>query len=261
MTDRPAEITDDLRDGILWITFQRPEARNALTFGMYERLAQLCREMPVDGTVRAVVISGAGGKAFAAGTDMTQFRAFETPQDAVDYEHRIDAVLDAVERCPVPTVAALNGACTGGGGSIAAACDIRIASASLKYGFPIARTLGNCLAAGNLARLSELIGAGRVREMIFTARLIEAEEALGIGLVSEVLPDETALMTRAAELADRVGSMAPLTLRATKEALRRNLAALKVEDSDLIVSCYMSDDFRIGMEAFLGKTKPAWTGK
>ena len=261
MTDPSIEITDELRDGILWITFQRPEARNALTFGMYERLAQLCREMPTDGSVRAVVISGAGGKAFAAGTDMTQFRAFETAQDALDYENQIDAVLEAVERCPVPTIAAINGACTGGGASIAAACDIRIASASLKFGFPIARTLGNCLAAGNLARLSELIGAGRVREIIFTARLIEADEALSVGLVSEVLPDEDTLLARAAELAAKVGAMAPLTLRATKEALRRNRAAAKVDDDDLIISCYMSDDFRIGMEAFLAKTKPEWTGK
>lgn len=262
MTDQTPEIADEVREGIMWITFNRPQARNALTFGMYERLAQLCRDMPRDGTVRALVIAGAGGgKAFAAGTDMVQFRAFETPQDALDYEAQIDAVLEAVECCPVPTIAAVNGACTGGGGSIAAACDIRIASASLKFGFPIARTLGNCLAAGNLARLTELIGAGRVREIIFTARLIEAEEAVNIGLVSEVLPDEESLLARAAELATRVGGMAPLTLRATKEALRRNRAALKVEDADLITSCYMSDDFKIGMEAFLGKTKPVWTGK
>ena len=255
------EITDDLRDGVLWIIFNRPEARNALTFGMYDRLAELCATMPTDGSIRAVVIAGAGGKAFAAGTDMTQFRAFETPQDALDYEHRIDEVLEAVERCPLPTIASIHGACTGGGGSIAAACDIRIASASLKFGFPIARTLGNCLAAGNLARLSELIGAARVREIIFTARLIEADEALSIGLVSEVLPDEASLMARASELAAKVGSMAPLTLHATKEALRRNRAATKVDDSDLIISCYMSEDFRSGMEAFLAKQKPEWKGK
>ena len=261
MTDQNPEITDEIREGIMWITFNRPQARNALTFGMYERLAQLCREVPTDGTVRAVVITGAGGKAFAAGTDMTQFRAFETPQDALDYEAQIDAVLEAVECCPLPTIASIHGACTGGGGSIAAACDIRIASASLKFGFPIGRTLGNCLAAGNLARLSELIGAGRVREIIFTARLVEAEEALSVGLISEVLPDEESLLARTTELAERVGSMAPLTLRATKEALRRNRTALKVDDADLIISCYMSDDFRLGMEAFLGKTKPVWTGK
>ncbi len=261
MTDERTEITDELRDGTLWITFQRPEARNALTFGMYDRLATLCRDMPTDGSVRAAVITGAGGKAFAAGTDMTQFRAFETAQDALDYEARIDAVLDTIERCPVPTIAAIHGACTGGGGSIAAACDIRICSSSLRYGFPIARTLGNCLAAGNLARLSDLIGAGRVREMIFTARLIQADEALAIGLVSHVLPDETALLARAAELADRVGSLAPLTLRATKEAMRRTRAATSVDDSDLIAMCYMSEDFRIGMEAFLARGEPKWTGR
>ena len=170
-------------------------------------------------------------------------------------------MLDAVERCPVPTIAAIHGACAGGGGSIAAACDLRIASASLKFGFPIARTLGNCLAAGNLARLSELIGAGRVREMIFTARLVEADEALACGLISEVLPDEAALMARADALATLVGAMAPLTLRATNEAMRRNRTASKVQDDDLITLCYMSDDFRIGMEAFLGKRKPEWTGR
>lgn len=261
MSTQSPDIVDELREGILWITFQRSKARNALTFVMYERLAQLCAEVPTDGTVRALVISGAGGKAFAAGTDMTQFRSFETAQDALDYEHKIDAVLDAVERCPLPTIAAINGACTGGGAAIAAACDIRLASASLKFGFPIARTLGNCLAAGNLARLSELMGAGRVREMIFTARLIQADEALAIGLVSEVFPDETTLLTQSATLADKVGTMAPLTLRATKEAMRRSRAANAVDDSDLIISCYMSDDFRIGMEAFLAKRKPEWTGQ
>ena len=261
MTNQIPELIEELRDGILWITFNRPEARNALTFAMYERLAEICSTMPTDGSVRAVVTCGAGGKAYAAGTDMTQFRAFETAEDALAYEGRIDAVLEAIERCPVPTIAAIHGACTGGGASIASACDLRIASAQLKYGFPIARTLGNCLAAANLARLSELIGAGRVREMIFTARLVEAHEALACGLVGEVLPDEAALMARAADLAALVGGMAPLTLRATKEALRRNRIANKVDDADLIAMCYMSDDFRIGMEAFLGKTKPDWTGR
>ncbi|MGA9251859.1 MAG: enoyl-CoA hydratase, partial [Roseobacter sp.] len=197
----------------------------------------------------------------AAGTDMTQFRAFQTEQEALDYESQIDAVLEAVERCPIPTIAAIHGACTGGGASIAAACDIRISSARLKFGFPIARTLGNCLAAGNLARLTELMGAGRVREVIFSARLVEAEEALSIGLVSEVLANEESLLARAGDLANHVGSMAPLTLRATKEALRRNRAAIRVDDADLIISCYMSEDFKTGMEAFLSKTKPQWSGK
>ncbi|TCP44339.1 enoyl-CoA hydratase/isomerase family protein [Rhodovulum marinum] len=258
MTD---ELLHEVRGETLWITFNRPQARNALTFGMYETLAELCANAPTDGSLKAVVISGAGGKAFAAGTDMTQFRGFETAQDALEYEAEIARVLTAVETCPLPTVAAINGACTGGGASIAVACDIRIASASLKFGFPIARTLGNCLAAENLARMTEILGAGRVREMIFTARLIEADEARAVGLVSKILPDEPALMARAAELAGTLAQMAPLTLRATKEAMRRNRAALSVEDSDLITMCYMSQDFRHGMEAFLTKEKPRWSGR
>jgi enoyl-CoA hydratase len=254
------EMNHEIRGQTLWIEFNRPQARNALTFGMYEGLAELCQTVPTDGSVRAVVLSGAGGKAFAAGTDMTQFRAFDKAQDALDYEARIDGVLDAVERCPLPTVAAINGACTGGGAAIAAACDLRIAAANLKFGFPIARTLGNCLAAANLARLSSLMGAGRVREMIFTARLIEAEEAYACGLISEILPDEAALMDRAAALADHLANMAPLTLRATKEAMRRTQAAARAQDADLIELCYMSNDFRHGLEAFLAKQKPEWTG-
>ena len=255
------EILSEVREGTLWITFNRPQARNAMTFAMYEGLAKLCETVPLDGSVHAVVISGAGGKAFAAGTDMTQFRAFETEQDALDYEDDINRVLTAVDKCPLPTVAAVHGACTGGGASIAAACDIRIASAQLKFGFPIARTLGNCLNAGNLARLTELMGAGRVREMIFTARLMGADEALSIGLLSEVLPDENALMARADELSKHLATMAPLTLRATKEAMRRNRQALAVDDADLITMCYMSQDFKHGLEAFLAKKKPQWSGK
>lgn len=260
MTDETTDLIQELRNGTLWITFNRPAARNALTFGMYSQLAKTCSTVPTDGSIKAIVISGAGGKAFAAGTDMTQFRAFATAQDALDYEAQIESVLDAVERCPLPTIAAINGACTGGGASIAAACDLRIASARLKFGFPIALTLGNCLAAGNLARLSDLIGAGRVRDLIFTARLIGADEARTIGLIGEVLPDEPALLSRADDLATHLAGMAPLTLRATKEAMRRTRAAVKIDDSDLIAMCYMSRDFRTGMEAFLGKTKPDWTG-
>ncbi|WP_298984420.1 enoyl-CoA hydratase [uncultured Roseibium sp.] len=255
------EITQDLEDGVLWVAFNRPQSRNALTFAMYDALANLCKSLPTDGSVRAIVLSGNGGKAFAAGTDMSQFRDFKTAQDALDYEARIAQALDDLERCPVPTIAAINGACTGGGAAIAAACDLRITSASLKFGFPIARTLGNCLASDNLARLSDLMGAGRVREIIFTARLILAEEAQAIGLVSEVLPDEESLMARAKELAQLVGTMAPLTLRSTKEAMRRRRAAIAVGDDDLIAMCYTSDDFHIGIDAFLSKSRPKWTGK
>ncbi len=240
------------------VTFNRPQARNALTFAMYQGLAEICRAPGPD--IKVLVVTGAGERAFAAGTDIAQFRSFGTDQDALDYESKMDQVLGDVERCPVPTIAAIAGACTGGGAAIAAACDLRIATPELKFGFPIARTLGNCLSVANLARLTALVGAGRVREILFTSRLIGAEEAASIGLVSEILPHHAALMQRAWDLAALLIEQAPLTLRATKEGLRR-LALADIEDEDLILSCYGSADFREGLEAFLAKRKPAWQGR
>ena len=257
-----AELLYEVRDGIARVTFNRPHARNALTFAMYERLAEICQEVETDLSIKALLLTGAGEKAFAAGTDISQFRAFSTPQDALDYEARIDRVLGVVERCRVPTVAAIGGACTGGGAAIACVCDLRIGSANLRIGFPIARTLGNCLSMSNYARLNALLGPARVKEMIFTSRLIEAEEARAIGLVSEILPDAGALATRAEALAQLVASQAPLTLRATKESLRRLKERAAGEmDKDLILLCYMSQDFRAGMDAFLTKRTPVWKGE
>jgi enoyl-CoA hydratase len=257
------ELLYEVRDGIGHITFNRPASRNALTFAMYERLAEICGDAGERGEIRALILTGAGERAFAAGTDIGQFRAFTKPEDAIEYESRLDRVLEVLERCPVPTIAAIAGACTGGGAGIAASCDLRIAARNARFGFPIARTLGNCLSMANYARLSELIGAARVTEIIFTARLIEAEEARAIGLVSEVLDDAPALAARAAELARLVAGHAPLTLRATKEALRRlrGRGMAEADGHDLILSCYMSEDFREGMEAFLAKRAPVWRGR
>jgi enoyl-CoA hydratase len=258
MTD---ELLYERHEGIGRITLNRPAARNALTFAMYERLAVLCNEADSDPTLRALVITGAGEKAFAAGTDINQFRAFSGPQDAIDYESRIDRVVGTLERCQVPTIAAIAGACTGGGAAIAAACDIRIGAANARFGFPIARTLGNCLSMSNYARLVNLIGAARVKDLIFTARLVEAEEAQRIGLLSEVLADHAALQARADELAALLCGHAPLTLRATKQALGRlKDHATLPPDEDLILMCYTSADFREGMDAFLSKRTPDWSG-
>lgn len=257
------DLLYEVRDGIARVTFNRPQARNAMLFSMYECLAEICAGIEADRSIRALILTGAGDKAFAAGTDISQFRAFETAEDALAYEARIDRVLGALERLRVPTIAALAGACTGGGAAMAACCDLRIAAATLRFGFPIARTLGNCLSVSNYARLAALIGPARVKDMVFTARLIEAEEARTIGLVSEVLPDAAALAARAEDLARLVAAHAPLTLQATKEALRRvrdRSAPPGDADHDLLLMCYMSADFREGMEAFLGKRPPAWRG-
>ena len=227
-----ADLLYERRGDIGWVTFNRPQARNALTFAMYEGLAAICAEANKTRDVKALVITGAGDKAFAAGTDIAQFKAFQGGEDGI-----------------------------GGGAAIAAVCDLRIAAGNAQFGFPISRTLGNCLSMSNYARLAALIGPQRVKEMIFLARLMDAPAALAAGLVSEVVPDAAALQARAAEVARTVAGHAPLTLQVTKEALRRLQARIADESiDDLIRLAYGSADFREGMAAFLEKRPPKWTG-
>jgi enoyl-CoA hydratase len=257
------ELLCQIRDGdIAHVTFNRPHARNALTFAMYDGLADVCRRADEDRSIRAMILTGAGSKAFAAGTDIAQFRTFSTPENALGYEAHMDRVLGALEACRVPTIAAIAGACTGGGAAIAACCDLRIGTQTAKFGFPIARTLGNCLSMSNISRLTALIGPARVKDIIFTARMVEAREALALGLLTELVEDPSALQARADELARTIAGHAPLTLRATKEAVRRLTKRLSREEGeDLILMCYMSQDFREGMEAFLNKRPPQWRGE
>lgn len=256
------EFLYDVAGGIGTFTFNRPAQRNALTFPMYEGLAEVCTNMPADGSVKTLIVRGSGEKAFAAGTDISLFRDFSTAEQALGYETKMAGILEQIERCPVPTIAAMTGACTGGGAAIATVCDLRICDQNLKFGFPIARTLGNCLSIWNLSRLADLMGPARLKEIMLTNRLIGAEEAGRIGLVSDVCETPEATFTRARELAERMAGHAPLTMRATKEAIRRlQDAVAQVDDDDLIALCYTSADFREGMDAFLTKRKPVWTGK
>ena len=256
------DLLYEVRDGVAYVTFNRPHARNALTFAMYERLGEICHGANSDRSLKAILITGAGDKAFAAGTDISQFRTFDKEQDALDYEERIDRVFNAIERCRVPTIAAIHGACTGGGAGIAAACDLRIASRSMKFGFPVARTLGNCLSMSSYSRLVYLVGPALVKDIVFRARLVEGDEAHAKGLVNELCENQVELMNRAEEVTRIVASHAPLTLQATKEALLRLRPAVPHgEGNDLVLMCYMSEDFREGMDAFLTKRKPVWKGR
>jgi enoyl-CoA hydratase/carnithine racemase len=262
----PVQANEDLlysvTDGIARLTFNRPQARNALTFAMYEQMAAICEAVNADRSIKAMILTGTGEKAFASGTDISQFRAFKTAQDALDYEARIDRVLGALEQCRVPTIAAIAGACTGGGAGIAACCDIRIGTQAMRIGFPIARTLGNCLSMSNISRLVSLIGPARTKDLIFKARLVEAPEALALGLLNEVVPDVETLHRRADETAKLVAGHAPITLEVTKEAVRRIRRTLsRDEGEDLILRAYMSEDFREGMDAFLNKRTPNFKGK
>ena len=244
------------------LTFNRPEARNAMTWEMYQALVDACDRADDDPAIRVLILKGAGGKAFVAGTDIAQFQSFRGPDDGIAYEKRIDQVLDRLERVTKATIAQIQGVAAGGGCAIAFGCDLRVATPESSFGIPVARTLGNCLSGATCSRLVDLLGPGLVKDMLLTGRFIPAAEALGLGIVSRVEPAED-IDTSVREYALRIAANAPLTVRATKEMLRRIMAARRLppgEDQDLITMCYTSKDFREGISAFLAKRPPRWTG-
>ena len=246
---------------VAFLTFNRPEARNAMTWPMYEALVDACEQVDADPRVRVFVLRAAG-EAFVAGTDISQFTAFATTDDGVAYERRMEQVIDRLERVAVPTIAQVEGVAAGGGCLIALACDLRVCSNAARFGIPIARTLGNCLSVANCARLIDAIGPARTKELLFTGRLMDAAEAASLGLVTRIVGGDT-IDDTILELAQAIADNAPLTIRAAKVlthriALRRRLDA--GEDEDLLALCYGSHDFREGVSAFLEKRKPSFTG-
>jgi enoyl-CoA hydratase len=239
------------------VTFNRPAARNAMTWDMYELLVAACERIDADDTVRVAVLRGAGG-AFVAGTDITQFREFTTAEDGLAYERRIEQVLDRLERVRVPTIAAVEGYAVGGGLAIAASCDLRICAPSAKFGLPIARTLGNCVSMRTYARLADLVGSARALHLIYTATFLPADGALAAGLVTEVVPS---LDDRLGELCDQLAGHAPLTMWASKQAFRRLRDACLPDGDDLIKACYGSEDFHEGVRSFVEKRPARWKGQ
>jgi enoyl-CoA hydratase len=230
-----------------WITFDRPEAHNAMTLAMYEELFALCERADGDASVRVVVLRGAGGKAFISGTDIHEFTSFSSGDDGLRYEATIDRVVNRVETLGVPTVAFVDGYAMGGGLALAAACDLRVCTDGARFGMPIARTVGNCLSMANYARLTALLGEARVKDLIFTARSVESVEALAIGLASRIVESEAEVD----ELCALLASHAAVTMRVTKEALRR-LRVLPDGD-DLVFETYAGDEFRERVAAFLSR--------
>jgi len=247
---------------IATLTFNRPEARNAMTWEMYEALVDACERVDRDDALRVLVFRGAGGKAFVAGTDIAQFQSFSDRQDGIKYEERLDAVLDRLERVMKPTIAQVQGVAAGGGCAIAFTCDLRVATPESTFGIPIARTLGNCLSGASYSRLTDLLGPSRVKDLLMTGRFMDGAEAHAAGIIAKLASaDEIDRVTR--DLALQIEANAPLTVRATKELMRRVAVKRRLaagNDSDIVEMVYASRDFREGVTAFVEKRKPKWTG-
>ena len=261
MTQGSVHLT--INNSTACVVFDRPQARNAMTWAMYEQLAQICERLHTEQAIRVVTFQGAGGEAFVAGTDIEQFKDFQNQnsgQAGIAYERKIDHVMGLLESLPMPSVAVIEGWTIGGGLAIATACDFRLATPTSRFGVPIARTLGNCLSAGNLARLAAAFGTQRVKRMLLLAELLKADEALACGFLHEVC-EPLNIASAAAQLCERLAVLAPVTQRVTKEVMRRLLVQNLPDVNDLIRQCYGSHDFCEGVDAFVAKRSPLWTGR
>jgi enoyl-CoA hydratase len=247
---RNRSIVASVKDGVASVVIDRPEAKNAMSFAMYDALGAACRSFNADPTIRVATFRG-GGKAFASGTDISEFQTFRSGEDGVAYEDMIEASLDALTAIKVPTIAVIEGPAVGGGLMLAQACDVRIAVPEARFGIPVARTLGNCIATRNLVRLSGEFGASRVRR-------IDAEEAKSAGFLAKIVEAEKLDETVAA-LCRQIAAYAPVTLRTAKEQFRRFARGVQ-DDRDLLEACYASADFHEGVAAFMAKRAPRWQG-
>lgn len=255
-------VTFYVRNGVAWIGFNRPQSRNAMTWEMYDALEKHCDQLAEDDAVHAVVLHGVGGEAFVAGTDISQFADFTQPEEAIAYERRIDRVVGKLETFPKPTLALIEGACVGGGAALALVCDFRYATQTMKFGVPIAKTLGNTLSINNVSRMIDMLGVARTKEALMMARLFGADEASDAGLINQLF-DADAIYAEVAALAEAFTKRAPLTLQASKALIGRALEQRRLTadaSDDWVTTCYMSRDFAAAVDKFVNKTPFEWSG-
>ena len=258
-TDASGKVHLKIDGALAWVSFDRPAARNAMTWSMYSDLKAICEKLHSDKTIKAVILRGVGGQSFVSGTDIEQFKSFKDGQDGIDYEALIDLHIDALEQLPMPTIAIIDGLAVGGGLAIATACDFRIANPSARFGAPIAKTVGNCLSPTNIARLMAHVGIPTLKRMLLMAELINVDELLASGYVHTVA-DSAELESIAKAMADKVINLAPLTIRSSKLTISRIHQNQLPDCDDLIKACYGSSDFKEGVQAFGEKRPPKWQG-
>ena len=242
------------------VVFDRPAARNAMTWTMYQELGAICDRLRNEPSVRVDVAARRRRRGLRGRHRHRAVQGLSDGQAGVDYERSIDEAMARLEGLPIATVAVIEGWVVGGGLAIATACDIRIATASARMGVPIAKTLGNCLSMASIARLVAAFGRPRVQRMLIAAEILTAEEALGCGYLAQVVGAD-AIDATCASLCQRLATLAPVTQAVSKEGLRRLLLNNLPDAQDLIMRTYGSEDFREGVTAFTEKRPPVWRGR
>ncbi|RZK58995.1 MAG: enoyl-CoA hydratase [Pedobacter sp.] len=256
------QIIAEVKEQIFYITINREQKLNALNKEVLSELAAAIAFASQSEEVRGVLLTGAGEKAFVAGADISEFQNYSLAEGKELARSGHQNVFDAIENCPKPVVAAINGFALGGGLELAMACHIRVASDNAKLGLPEA-TLGLIPGYGGTQRLTQLVGKGRAIEMITTADMITAEKAYQIGLVNEVVP-QAELTAKAEEILNKIKTRAPLAIasaiKAVNASLKENVNGFDVE-IDEFANCFQTEDFKEGVVAFLEKRKATFKGR
>lgn len=253
------------RDGAIGhMIFNQPEKRNAVSLAMWERAVEILDDFRADPEIRVVVLSGAGGKAFVSGADISEFEDKRGTAEAQQhYNARTGEVYEKIEAFPKPTVAMIDGFCIGGGLNLACVCDIRICSEKSQFGMPAARlALGYPFSA--IRRLAAIVGIANARDLMFTARRVDASHALRIGLVQQMVP-ESHLAETVADYAGGIAANAPLTVAAMKFISTQVVADPADRDlarcDEMVARCFASGDFKEGRRAFMEKRRPRFQGR